>query len=416
MSATAQGVTQRPILICVDQELPPELQLEAAELAVRENPDNAPRGTAEARPRLGVRRTSLESFGALLTGKKWSNGRRLTVKHLNGDPNVHARVERLAKQWEEFASIAFDFGNRPDAEIRILYANDGKSYSLVGTDALAKRKQQHEETVHLGWLTADTPEDVARRVVVHEFGHVLGLIHEHQQPSVTIHWDKPAVYRHYLNEGWSRAQVDANLFGQESVEGTQYDAYDRDSIMHYAIPAEFTTDRVAIAWNTALSDGDKRFIAQDVSQGDGCSADAGCGRSGATLAHRVGSWRRIRRTLGDRHEGADGRTHKPGAIAMTLVIGHESDQPAPHARPRDGRGALSSPARGRWPPGRGACRRWASLPHRRFRLERWRNGLPETSGSPSKHSNPEAPLGSVELLLSGTNAELYPRARATSRD
>ncbi len=47
----------------------------------------------------------------------------------------------------------------------------------------------------MGWLEPDTPNDEYRRVVLHEFGHALGGIHEHQSPaSGVIPWDKPKVY------------------------------------------------------------------------------------------------------------------------------------------------------------------------------------------------------------------------------
>ena len=47
--------------------------------------------------------------------------------------------------------------------------------------------------MNYGWLTPTSDDDELRRVVLHEFGHALGLIHEHQNPEGGIQWNEPAV-------------------------------------------------------------------------------------------------------------------------------------------------------------------------------------------------------------------------------
>jgi serralysin len=247
--------------ICFDMQLPQQDVLRAAELAIAENAENVPTADIDVVRKLGVDPTStFEAFGAVLTGKKWQPGRTLRVRHLDGDPQIHAKVEHYARMWEQYANLTFEFGNDPDAEIRISYHHDNRSWSYLGTDALTIAPDR--ETMHYGWLHPTTTDEEFRRVIVHEFGHAIGMIHEQSHPEISIKWDKPAVYRRYEAQGWSKAQVDSNVFFKYSKPVTQFSEYDRTSIMHYPIPPELTTDGVAVGWNTDLSSTDKAFIAR----------------------------------------------------------------------------------------------------------------------------------------------------------
>jgi hypothetical protein len=257
--ANATANEQETAHVCLDTKVAQIDVLKAAELAIEENPDNAPSGSVDVSHKPGVT-PNYEIFGAVLTGKKWKPGRTLRVWHLDGDPAIHAKVERFAKKWEKYANIKFQFVANGPADIRISYHLDNRSWSYIGTDALTISDDR--ETMHYGWLKTDTPDTEVRRVVVHEFGHAIGMIHEQSQPMNPIKWDKAAVYRHYAQLGWSKAQVDSNVFEQYSKETTQFSKYDPTSIMHYPVPKEFTTDKKAVGWNTELSTMDKEFIAE----------------------------------------------------------------------------------------------------------------------------------------------------------
>jgi hypothetical protein len=290
--------------VCLDMRVPQRDLLIAAELAIAENPENAPSGDMDIVRKVGVDAPSaIETFGAALTGKKWQTGRTLRVRHLDGDPRIRAEVEHYAKMWEQYANLKFAFGNDADAEIRISYHHDNRSWSYVGTDALTIT-DLNKETMHYGWLHPTTTDEEFRRVIVHEFGHAIGMIHEQSHPEISIKWDKAAVYRHYESRGWTRAQVDSNVFFKYSRMVTQFSTYDRTSIMHYPIPPEFTTDGVAVGWNTDLSAMDKDFIgiiyprpqpAQQMDMGPpGAVAAPPLAQPAAAASHMT----RIRRTWG----------------------------------------------------------------------------------------------------------------------
>ena len=244
------------IKTCVEAPLPPQLAVEAAQRAIGENPANAP--AAHFTPGVGALPPT-PSFMAILTGRRWRIGRTLRVRFLGGDPEVQRRLQPFVHQWSDFANIKFVFGADPDAEIRVAFADDG-SWSCIGTDALTVPASQ--PTMNYGWLTPGTDDAEYSRVVIHEFGHALGCIHEHSSPAAGIPWDKEAVYRYYQGppNNWSRADVDFNLFQRYSQNITQFTEFDRESIMLYPIPNDLTIGDFEVGWNTVLSPRDKEFI------------------------------------------------------------------------------------------------------------------------------------------------------------
>lgn len=199
---------------------------------------------------------------AIDTGRLWEPGQTLRVSFMDGHPAVHERVRFYARQWTEHANIHLDFCSDPAAEIRVAFNADDGSWSYIGVDALDIASGQ--PTMNLGWLTPESDEAECARVVLHEFGHALGCIHEHQSPAAAIPWNEEAVYEFFGGEPncWSREEVYANIFLLYQHSHMRASVFDPLSIMLYAIPPELTQGGYTVGWNSALSEQDKLFIAE----------------------------------------------------------------------------------------------------------------------------------------------------------
>ena len=188
----------------------------------------------------------------------WKNGRTLRVKFLGGTSHIHEKIKKYARVWEQYANIYFSFVNSGDTEIRITF-QPGGSWSHIGTNNL--NIPQSDATMNFGWFGIHTPEDDFSSTILHEFGHALGCIHEHQSPAAKLQWNKPAVYKEYLkSQGWTTQDVDINVFQKYDQQTITNSDYDADSIMHYPFPSEFFISGSEVGINTQLSTGDIEFI------------------------------------------------------------------------------------------------------------------------------------------------------------
>ena len=202
---------------------------------------------------------------ALIDLKKWENARTLRCHFLDGDDLQKGKVKDKASIWSDYANVTFDFVDDPAAEIRISFQADTGSWSAIGTDCLITDYfPQYQPTMNFGWLRDDTLDDEYERVVVHEFGHALGCIHEHQQPNENLKWKVDAVYAAFSGPPnyWSKDDIDHNILEKYSPEGISATRFDMKSIMLYQFDGSLFTDGVGTPLNDHLSDQDEQMIGQ----------------------------------------------------------------------------------------------------------------------------------------------------------
>lgn len=197
---------------------------------------------------------------ALWRDKMWAVGKTITVKFLDRNPILEKKIIAFANEWSIPANIYFDFIETGNAEIRISLHPDGSSSSMLGTLAL-NNTNQNLPTIHFGWFDNSTPDWEIRRTTLHEFGHAIGCVHEHQTIESPIKWNVDAVYRIYSTLGWDKDKVDHNIFKIFTQGQLTNTVFDRNSIMVYPIPSILTLDGMSISMNLELSQTDRQFIA-----------------------------------------------------------------------------------------------------------------------------------------------------------
>jgi hypothetical protein len=185
--------------------------------------------------------------------KRWISGSTLNVRFLGGTQNQKDLVIEQANWWTQHANLDFDFNDAPNAHIRISFDPTDGAWSYVGTDALSIPNGQ--ATMNLGFMDRGTSG--------HEFGHAIGLGHEHQNPAGGIVWNEAEVIADLSGppNNWTEAQIRHNVLDRYSADQIRGTDFDEKSIMLYEFPAEWTVNRAGTTGNSNLSATDMAFIA-----------------------------------------------------------------------------------------------------------------------------------------------------------
>ena len=218
--------------------------------------DKLPKLPANAKKRMGV-----------LKGMLWNGQNRpdrtplpLLVGFLDGSAALRRRVMAVAREWTKYAHVEFLVVEDLDrAQILISFTFEpGVSWSLIGRDCLTA--PENEPTMNLGKLSDRTDQTTLRRVVLHEFGHALGCIHEHSQPGARIPWNEEKVYEFYASIGWPKKRVKLNILKRYTNVRAGHSGFDAKSVMLYPVLPDLTDGKFKSGWNTKLSAKDKAFI------------------------------------------------------------------------------------------------------------------------------------------------------------
>ena len=188
--------------------------------------------------------------------RRW-NKNVLIVSFVEGGHEIErGRVKETVKQWEACCKVRFKFEQTAWADIKVSFEG-GVNDSYIGKESKGKKVSMHLD------LGPDDSQDEYNRVVLHEFGHAMGFVHEHQvSVNNPLVWDTAKVvafYKLWPNE-WDSLKTLRNVivrYSKDELNGTGYDPL---SIMCYEIPKGLLKDHnYAIPANNELSAKDKLF-------------------------------------------------------------------------------------------------------------------------------------------------------------
>jgi len=177
------------------------------------------------------------------------------------------KVRQVIKEWEVYANVSFVFDNSPDSKaiLRIAFLRRTGSWSYLGRD-VELPKYSGKATMNLGWID-DTSEEISssdKGTILHEFGHTLGLLHEHQSPirggKLTLR-EKPVIDFYTNKMHWTEDRVRKNILSvYNKNQVSNYSKVDLKSIMMYFMPDTMNEEKIEIDPNNELSDTDKAYI------------------------------------------------------------------------------------------------------------------------------------------------------------
>ncbi len=192
-----------------------------------------------------------------LPWRLWPSGTVLSVSFEGRHIRLQRQILQVASEWSEHAALRFiaAAAGKP-GDVRVAFKRGQGSWSMHGTES--EQVPLEQPTMNLEVKLESEGE--LRSIVLHEFGHVLGLVNEAQSPSARIAWNAEALYEWGVSAELSRKEVDDNLLGTYAApEVHHYRAYDADSVMLNPVSKEFTLDGFSSTRATHLSESDAGF-------------------------------------------------------------------------------------------------------------------------------------------------------------
>jgi hypothetical protein len=195
--------------------------------------------------------------------KRISQQRPLRIGFTAYNSAMVAVVERAAKEWADNMDMGINFAEN-NLDILIDFDGDGNNsalgvssrfYAQAGVPSLKLQRDLYtfSDQIQLG-------------ITIHELGHALGLIHEHQNPEAGIDFNEEAVFNYFHHHyKWDKEKTRNNVLNRYSLHGKYAvgarTEFDPKSIMMYYLPASLLNNSInGFGVNYQLSNLDKVLI------------------------------------------------------------------------------------------------------------------------------------------------------------
>lgn len=198
----------------------------------------------------------------------------LGVGFFDGSAELHRHVLKLAAEWTVPEGANVRFYPQEDvtkADIRVTFAS-GFNQSALGNrarhDHAANAPTMHLADAMLNAFNAPTAR--MKSVVRHEFGHALGLSHEHTHFAAPFDFDEDKILADHIGKPWGKCQQGEEAC-RESIRrfittrltaaATEHTpAYDETSIMAYPVKDHWLKSGTGAEENQTISARDLAFV------------------------------------------------------------------------------------------------------------------------------------------------------------
>lgn len=194
----------------------------------------------------------------------------LNVLILNGSRENQDLIKETAQEWGKYGNIDFVFSTYPAAkevfDIMIEIYEEKNELGYAGTSATGNEAKYFIDNLDPSmrlWFTESDSLESKKGTILHEFGHALGLQHEHKHPQRSFNYNEKEVYVTCSNLGWTKKMCDDFKVNTYPTEGHVIFNYDLNSIMHYLVhKSELSNNDKSIGGSRVLSTLDKIAIAK----------------------------------------------------------------------------------------------------------------------------------------------------------